>query len=78
MGHQPRASSVQAMVLGTTELPRKAVGRGLFSPRGSFFADSQGDTELGFRDRAGVQRELGRVIAQFLTPQAPQKDLFPF
>lgn len=26
----------------------------------------------------GSETELGRVIAQFLTPQAPQKDLFLF
>ena len=38
-------------------IPQESSGEGLFSPRGSFFADSQGDTELGFRDRAGVQRE---------------------
>ena len=34
-------------------IPQKSSGEGLFSPRGSFFADSQGNTELGFRDRAG-------------------------
>lgn len=56
MGHQPRASLVQAMVLGTTEFPRKAVGRG-FSAQEAVFLQTHGDTELGFRDRAGVQRQ---------------------
>lgn len=34
-------------------IPQKSSGDVLFSPRGSFFADSQGNTEAGFRDRAG-------------------------
>lgn len=59
MGHQPRASLVQAMVLGTTEFPRKAVGRGFSAQEAVFLQTHRGtqnwgsETELGFRDRAG-------------------------
>lgn len=72
MGHQPTASLVQAMVLGTTEFPRKAVGKG-FSAQEAVSLQTHRGTQ-----NWGSETELGRVIAQFLTPQAPQKALFPF
>lgn len=59
MGHQPRASPVQAMVLGTTEFPRKAVGRGFSAQEAVSLQTHRGtqnwgsETELGFRERAG-------------------------
>ena len=40
-------------------IPQKSSGDVLFSPRGSFFADSQGNTEAGFRDRAGLCGNMG-------------------
>lgn len=72
MGHQPRASLVQAVMLRTAEFPRKAVGT-CFSAQEAVSLQIHRGTQ-----KRGSETELGRVIAQFLTPQAPQKALFPF